>query len=72
LPQTAYAYLLGLYLGDGCLSEHPRGVYHLRVACAARYPDQLGIEWRQNNRVTLSVARRGSVALLDQFVGPKR
>ena len=34
--------------------------------------DQLGIEWRANNRCSLSVARRGSVALLDEFVGPKR
>ena len=22
---AAYVYLLGMYLGDGCLSEHPRG-----------------------------------------------
>lgn len=183
LPQAEYAYLLGLYLGDGCLSEHPRQVYRLRIVCSARYPDlmaqceaamakvlpskvghvpkegcvevssyskhwiclfpqhgpgrkherridlapwqqeivdldprplvkglihsdgcrvlnwvngtpypryhftnvspdiraifgracdQLGIEWRQNNRVSLSVARRDSVALLDEFVGPKR
>ena len=34
--------------------------------------DQLGIEWRLNNPFSLSVARRGSVALLDDFVGPKR
>ena len=26
LPTAAYAYLLGLYLGDGCLAAHPRGV----------------------------------------------
>jgi hypothetical protein len=185
LPQVAYTYLLGLYLGDGCLSACPRDVYRLRIACAERYPglisqceramakvlpnkvnrikktnercwdvhssskhwpclfpqhgpgrkherridltvwqqelvdadprpllrgllhsdgcrvlnwvngtaypryhfsnvsadirgifgracDQLGIEWRANNRWCLSVARRGSVALLDEFVGPKR
>ncbi|MFJ9377481.1 helix-turn-helix domain-containing protein [Streptomyces sp. NPDC101455] len=31
----AYAYLLGLYLGDGCVSAHPRGTgYYLRIACA--------------------------------------
>jgi hypothetical protein len=35
---ASYAYLLGLYLGDGCLSAHPRGVYRLRVALDARYP----------------------------------
>jgi hypothetical protein len=34
----AYVYLLGLYLGDGCLSRQPNGVYKLRISCAARYP----------------------------------
>ncbi|MEU6170741.1 transcriptional regulator [Streptantibioticus parmotrematis] len=34
-----YAYLLGLYLGDGCLSAHPRtGGHYLRVACANAWP----------------------------------
>ncbi|MDP8959980.1 MAG: helix-turn-helix domain-containing protein [Actinomycetota bacterium] len=37
LDQAAYAYLLGLYLGDGCLSEHPRGVFKLRIALDLRY-----------------------------------
>lgn len=34
----AYAYLLGMYLGDGCLSAHPRGVYKLRISLDVRYP----------------------------------
>ncbi|MFD4663195.1 helix-turn-helix domain-containing protein [Streptomyces halstedii] len=34
----AYAYLLGLYLGDGCVSPAPRGVYFLRVACSDAWP----------------------------------
>jgi len=34
-----YVYLLGLYLGDGCISAHPRGVYRLRVFFDARYPE---------------------------------
>jgi hypothetical protein len=183
LPQAPYTYLLGLYLGDGYIASHARGVYRLRIYCANAYPelirlcenamgqviatkvgrvacvgctevasffkhwpclfpqhgpgrkherrielvpwqqelvdldprplirgllhsdgcrvlnwvngtpypryhfsnvsadiraifaracDQLGIEWRPNNRWSLSVARRGSVALLDEFVGPKR
>jgi len=183
LPQWPYTYLLGLYLGDGCLAAHPRGVYRLRISCASAYPelirhceravtrvlpvkvnrvarqgcfevysyskhwiclfpqhgpgrkherrielagwqqdlvdldprpllrgllhsdgcrvlnwvngtpypryhfsnaspdiraifgracDALGIEWRPHNRRNLSVAKRGSVALLDAFVGPKR
>jgi hypothetical protein len=33
-----YAYLLGLYLGDGCLSLHRRGVYRLRIVLDQRYP----------------------------------
>jgi hypothetical protein len=39
LPQTACTYLLGLYLGDGCLSAHPRSVYRLRITCANAYPE---------------------------------
>ena len=27
LPRNEYVYLLGLYLGDGTLSEHPCGVH---------------------------------------------
>lgn len=34
----AYAYLLGMYLGDGCISEQRGAVFKLRIACAARYP----------------------------------
>jgi hypothetical protein len=33
-----YVHLLGLYLGDGCLSLHPRGVYKLRIALDVKYP----------------------------------
>ncbi|MET8010594.1 helix-turn-helix domain-containing protein [Streptomyces sp. NPDC005271] len=35
---TAYAYLLGLYLGDGCISPLRKGVYFLRIACADAWP----------------------------------
>jgi hypothetical protein len=35
---TSYTYLLGLYLGDGCLSPHPRGVFKLRITLDKRYP----------------------------------
>jgi hypothetical protein len=38
LPQSHYTYLLGLYLGDGCILVHPRGVYRLRISCTRRYP----------------------------------
>jgi len=33
-----YAYLLGLYLGDGCISLMKRGVFLLRIACCEAYP----------------------------------
>ena len=33
-----YAYLLGMYLGDGMLSQQPRGVYRLRVFLDRKYP----------------------------------
>jgi hypothetical protein len=33
-----YAYLLGLYLGDGYLAATRRGVFHLRITLDARYP----------------------------------
>ena len=38
LPTRAYTYLLGMYLGDGCISESRRGVTRLRIVCDARYP----------------------------------
>ncbi len=33
-----YAYLLGLYLGDGSIARHRRGVYRLRVFLDLAYP----------------------------------
>ncbi len=34
----AYAYLLGLYLGDGLVSRGPRGVYRLRIFLDCAHP----------------------------------
>lgn len=34
----SYVYLLGLYLGDGCLLNHPRGVYRLQISLDANHP----------------------------------
>lgn len=34
---TDYAYLLGIYLGDGCIAGHPRGVFKLRLSLDAKY-----------------------------------
>jgi hypothetical protein len=41
-----------------------------RILCD--HLDLLGIEWRPAGRRNISIARRASVARLDQFVGPKR
>ncbi|NED93872.1 transcriptional regulator [Phytoactinopolyspora alkaliphila] len=38
IPREEYVYLLGLYLGDGCLSLDKKGVYKLRIICCDDYP----------------------------------
>jgi hypothetical protein len=38
LPSGPYAHLLGLYLGDGCVSQLRKGVYSLRITCDDKYP----------------------------------
>jgi hypothetical protein len=38
LPHCDYAYLLGLYLGDGCISMTPKGTYRLRITLDSGYP----------------------------------
>jgi hypothetical protein len=37
LPSAAYSYLLGIYLGDGCVSRGGR-VWRLRITLDSRYP----------------------------------
>jgi hypothetical protein len=40
-PRADYAYLLGLYLGDGCISvgaDPAKGVWKLRIACGDAWP----------------------------------
>lgn len=37
--EQAYAYLLGVYLGDGWIWKGPRDVFHLRISCDLKYPD---------------------------------
>ena len=39
VDEEAYAYLLGVYLGDGWIHAEPRGVYSLRITCDLKYPD---------------------------------
>jgi len=53
-PQADYAYLLGLYLGDGCISlagARAKKVWKLRIACAGAWP---GLR-RECERATRSV-----------------
>ncbi|MEV6103356.1 transcriptional regulator [Streptomyces sp. NPDC051940] len=39
LAEAPYSYLLGLYLGDGCISQAPRGTgTYLRIACTKSWP----------------------------------
>ena len=45
VPQASYAYLLGLYLGDGCISragDSRKDVWVLRIMCADAWPGLLG------------------------------
>jgi hypothetical protein len=78
--------LRGLIHSDGCRSintirhpkktyEYPRYQFSNRSVDIKRIfsdaCDLLGIEWRVMNRWDISVARRASVARLDEFIGPK-
>jgi hypothetical protein len=38
LDGNAYAYLLGIYLGDGYICPRPRGVWQLRITLDSAYP----------------------------------
>ena len=38
LDELAYAYVLGMYLGDGCISSGRRGVWRLRITLDSIYP----------------------------------
>jgi hypothetical protein len=95
LDEPAYAYLLGLYLGDGHISHGYRRMNRVRRVWAGQehwyeYPrylfgsesldimelcgaalDLLDVEWRFARYNMLSVAKKESVARLDEFVGPK-
>jgi hypothetical protein len=37
LPIEDYAYILGIYLGDGCISPHAKGVYRIRITLDNAY-----------------------------------
>ena len=55
-----YVYLLGMYLGDGCISSHPRDVYRLRITLDTAHP-QIIEETATAMRAVASGARVNSV-----------
>jgi hypothetical protein len=48
LPHDDYAYLLGMYLGDGCLGQTRKGSFSLRISLDVVYP---GIIWSARQAV---------------------
>lgn len=50
----SYSYLLGLYLGDGCVSVRPRGGAQLAIVCDAAYPDLIEACWTAMILVSLN------------------
>lgn|GEM_PF-2734579 len=85
LDESAYAALLGFYLGDGCISQAAR-YFALRVSCdAPRWQftnesadirelccwvlDLVDIAWRKSGRNVISVSRRAAVQRLDDLIG---
>jgi hypothetical protein len=60
LDEPAYAYLLGLYLGDGCISRDPR-VFRLRIVQDARYPHLINLAKHAIARVRVGNGKVGTV-----------
>jgi hypothetical protein len=54
-----YVYLLGLYLGDGCISQHRRGVHKLRIFLDVKYPEIIA-----NAAAAIRIVRCGSAGML--------
>lgn len=59
IDEPAYAYLLGLYLGDGYISRDPR-TYRLRIVQDVRYPDLIRLAERTIARVRGGNRRAGT------------
>jgi hypothetical protein len=75
LPPREYAYLLGIYLGDGTISRGRKGIWRLRVFQDTRYPQIVGeivrgmIAVMPQNRVR--VRRRGATNCVEIGSGSK-
>ena len=67
-----YAELLGLYLGDGCISDGPR-TQHLRISLDSRYPTLVAETKRlverclPANRVSLVKADAGATTIVSAY-----
>jgi hypothetical protein len=64
-PRRDYAYLLGLYLGDGCISllrPKNKGVWALRIMCADAWP---GLR-EECRRAMLAVRPSNSVSMVQR------
>ncbi len=72
LPPVPYAYLLGLYLGDGWIARMAKGTFSLRISLDRRYPRIVAGATPAVAEVNPRIDRRSEVAKLDSFVGPKR
>jgi hypothetical protein len=67
LDEPAYAYLLGMYLGDGCITEYRRWV-RLRITLDTKYPNIIrecadAIVAVAPGRPPMSIPKRGCVEL---------
>jgi len=64
-PHADYAYLLGLYLGDGCISRagaRDKEVWKLRIACADAWPGLI----RECERAMRSIRPGNSVSIQEK------
>lgn len=71
LHAEVYAYLLGVYLGDGFLTHRRDGVYTLRVVLDSAYPGIIGevvmsIEWLRGRRPHVARDRTGKNCVVVQ------
>jgi hypothetical protein len=62
LDRRAYAYLLGLYLGDGHIAHHKRDVLRLTIACCEYWPGLI----EAASEATAAVMPRSSVGRLQR------
>ena len=65
---AAYSHLLGLYLGDGYVAPHPRGVFKLRIFLDNRYPEIIaGCEASMSALVPNKVARAQRTGCIEVY-----